>query len=191
MPTPEIISRPDAKTKGMTEFYTGVPCKHGHLSTRYVSSGGCRTCVYDRAKSKQHATSAEREAAKAARVSLRLDEKPQRRRRTKVEMEAARRAEIVRQLAACSPKLFEPADYPDPGLEDAPNEAPLGDLQWLTTEVTAREHATLPFDMPIKDMARYLGECLGGAIVTVTLEDGTVAYEERMMLAEMAGFRGG
>jgi hypothetical protein len=41
----EIITRADATARGLKRFFTGVPCKNGHTSERYVSStGGCVTC---------------------------------------------------------------------------------------------------------------------------------------------------
>lgn len=49
----ELISRDQARAKGLTHFYTGKPCKHGHVAKRYVSSGGCKTCTMDSARSWQ------------------------------------------------------------------------------------------------------------------------------------------
>jgi 5-methylcytosine-specific restriction endonuclease McrA len=41
----EIISRPDAKAKGLKRFFTAIPCKNGHIAQRYVSgSGVCVEC---------------------------------------------------------------------------------------------------------------------------------------------------
>lgn len=40
-----IISRRDAADSGRSFFYTGVPCKHGHLALRYVSNAGCLGCL--------------------------------------------------------------------------------------------------------------------------------------------------
>lgn len=40
-----VISRRQAADTGYTMFYTGKPCKHGHLSTRYVTTGGCSACL--------------------------------------------------------------------------------------------------------------------------------------------------
>lgn len=37
-------SRKDAKLHGETQYYSGIPCKHGHVSTRYTSNGYCITC---------------------------------------------------------------------------------------------------------------------------------------------------
>jgi len=39
-----IISRQDAISKGLSRFYTGVPCQHGHLAERIVSSMRCHEC---------------------------------------------------------------------------------------------------------------------------------------------------
>lgn len=41
----EIITRNDAHLKGAKTFYTGKPCKNGHLSPRYVSTSGCLACL--------------------------------------------------------------------------------------------------------------------------------------------------
>lgn len=40
----EIISRSEAQAKGLKHYFTGEPCKHGHVSVRTVSSNTCRAC---------------------------------------------------------------------------------------------------------------------------------------------------
>jgi 5-methylcytosine-specific restriction endonuclease McrA len=40
----EIISRAEAKARGLKWFFTGEPCIHGHLVEKIVSSGRCKTC---------------------------------------------------------------------------------------------------------------------------------------------------
>ena len=40
----EIISRKEAKEKGLTRYFTGIPCAAGHLSERLTSDGHCITC---------------------------------------------------------------------------------------------------------------------------------------------------
>lgn len=40
-----VISRQDAANSGRSFFFTGVPCKHGHLALRYVSNAGCLGCL--------------------------------------------------------------------------------------------------------------------------------------------------
>jgi hypothetical protein len=42
---PKIIGRREAAAQGMNKFYTGEPCKHGHLAERYVTTAGCLECV--------------------------------------------------------------------------------------------------------------------------------------------------
>lgn len=39
-----IISRKDARASSMKRFFTGVPCRHGHISERQVSSSACLEC---------------------------------------------------------------------------------------------------------------------------------------------------
>lgn len=41
----KIISRSDAKLLGLNKFFTGLPCKNGHMSERYVQSGSCQQCI--------------------------------------------------------------------------------------------------------------------------------------------------
>ncbi|PKP70967.1 MAG: hypothetical protein CVT82_04170 [Alphaproteobacteria bacterium HGW-Alphaproteobacteria-4] len=41
----EIISRADAKARGLHNYFTGVPCKNGHVAERYVAgTGPCVVC---------------------------------------------------------------------------------------------------------------------------------------------------
>jgi hypothetical protein len=44
MPMPEIITRDGAKAKGLTHYFTGKPCKHGHVEERLVSTRRCLEC---------------------------------------------------------------------------------------------------------------------------------------------------
>jgi 5-methylcytosine-specific restriction endonuclease McrA len=44
-PTHEIISRKDAKMAGLRHYYTGNPCKHGHVSLRAVRNLTCCECL--------------------------------------------------------------------------------------------------------------------------------------------------
>jgi 5-methylcytosine-specific restriction endonuclease McrA len=39
-----IVTRAQAKTAGLTRFFTGKPCKHGHYSERTTCNGGCIAC---------------------------------------------------------------------------------------------------------------------------------------------------
>ena len=40
----KCISREEAYSKGEIFYFTGKPCKHGHISERLVKGGACRTC---------------------------------------------------------------------------------------------------------------------------------------------------
>ena len=41
----EIISRSEAKAQGLTHYYTGKPCKRGHVERRFVSGFQCVVCA--------------------------------------------------------------------------------------------------------------------------------------------------
>lgn len=47
-----IISREDAFAQGLRRFYSGEPCKGGHVTERYVSNGACLDCQNWNAKRK-------------------------------------------------------------------------------------------------------------------------------------------
>jgi len=47
----EKILKQDAKNEGMTRFFTGVSCKHGHICERFTTNGACCECVRIRKKS--------------------------------------------------------------------------------------------------------------------------------------------
>jgi len=40
----QIISRTEAKAKGLRFYFTGEPCKHGHVAERWVSCWVCVDC---------------------------------------------------------------------------------------------------------------------------------------------------
>lgn len=44
----EIISRQEAKSLGLPCYFTGEPCKHGHISERRVSNFVCTACATKR-----------------------------------------------------------------------------------------------------------------------------------------------
>lgn len=51
-----LISRSDAKTLTMKSYFTGKPCKRGHVSERYVSNTECYMCsISEEAKAKMKA----------------------------------------------------------------------------------------------------------------------------------------
>lgn len=46
-----IISKKDAKAAGLDSYFTGKPCKNGHVSSRYTSNGVCVECHTNRNRS--------------------------------------------------------------------------------------------------------------------------------------------
>ena len=44
----EIIVRKKAAEAGLVHYFTGRPCKHGHISRRIVSNGGCCECKIEK-----------------------------------------------------------------------------------------------------------------------------------------------
>lgn len=40
-----IVTREEAKAAGLKRFFSGIPCSHGHLAERFVSSKGCVECT--------------------------------------------------------------------------------------------------------------------------------------------------
>lgn len=39
------MSRSEAKMRGMSQYFTGIPCKNGHTTYRYTASGACAGCI--------------------------------------------------------------------------------------------------------------------------------------------------
>ena len=46
----QIITKSDAIQSGLQYYFTGVPCKHGHLGKRNVKYGVCLGCARATAK---------------------------------------------------------------------------------------------------------------------------------------------
>ena len=40
-----IAAREEAKTANLKHYFSGEPCKHGHVCKRYLSTNGCLECV--------------------------------------------------------------------------------------------------------------------------------------------------
>lgn len=43
----EVISRADARAAGLAHYFTGKPCKNGHVGQRWVSTKNCIACAKD------------------------------------------------------------------------------------------------------------------------------------------------
>lgn len=44
----KMISRQEAKSNGLTRYFTGKPCKNGHVAERCTSNKHCIKCINDR-----------------------------------------------------------------------------------------------------------------------------------------------
>lgn len=40
----KIVTYAEALRRGLTSFYDGVPCRHGHYSARNTKTGRCNEC---------------------------------------------------------------------------------------------------------------------------------------------------
>jgi len=49
-----VINRQDAKSLGLKRFFTGEPCKYGHVSERNVHDNRCRECMKIAAKTTRY-----------------------------------------------------------------------------------------------------------------------------------------
>lgn len=68
----QILSRSEAKEKQQATYFTGQPCKHGHVAKRYTQSGTCSECINgDRNRIADPMAAAKREA-KADLVKVRI-----------------------------------------------------------------------------------------------------------------------
>ena len=50
---PILITRKDAKEKGLKHYFTGKPCINGHIEKRFVSNTHCPKCELERARLKR------------------------------------------------------------------------------------------------------------------------------------------
>lgn len=41
----QIITRAQARHNGLGKYFTGVPCRNGHVAERYTQSGSCEDCI--------------------------------------------------------------------------------------------------------------------------------------------------
>lgn len=48
----QIISRPEARARGDVFYFTGKPCKHGHVGPRRVSTAKCVSCQVEEGKAR-------------------------------------------------------------------------------------------------------------------------------------------
>ena len=48
--SPSPVSREEAAQRGLSRFYTGKPCKAGHVAERYVSNKNCVECNHEKTR---------------------------------------------------------------------------------------------------------------------------------------------
>lgn len=49
----KVISRKEAKELGLKFYFTGKPCKHGHIELRHTGNGDCKKCREQLSKSQK------------------------------------------------------------------------------------------------------------------------------------------
>lgn len=49
-----IVTRPEAMALGLKRYFTGKPCKHGHVDERYISSKQCVRCLLIHAETEEY-----------------------------------------------------------------------------------------------------------------------------------------
>ena len=87
----EIISREQAISTGSKKYFTGIPCKNGHISERYVTGYFCVMCL--RGKPESIYTDSNRTELQKQRMELEQIKSEQRQQRLNL---AKERAELVR-----------------------------------------------------------------------------------------------
>lgn len=51
----QVVSRAEAKDAGLARYFTGNPCKHGHISERFTKCTHCVQCEIDRGEARKPA----------------------------------------------------------------------------------------------------------------------------------------
>jgi len=46
----DIITRAEAKARGLTRYFTGKPCPHGHVVERITNEAKCSKCELERTR---------------------------------------------------------------------------------------------------------------------------------------------
>lgn len=92
----ELVSRKAAMAAGIKRYYTGEPCKNGHIAERSTANFGCLTCTSEKRKKHYHINIArEREKSRILASTERYKEKKRIRRsdpeKRRAELDAARK----------------------------------------------------------------------------------------------------
>lgn len=70
----EKITARQAFDAGLTRFFTGEPCKYGHIAERMISNGSCVECLKARRNANREANYARTKAWRAANPGARAEE---------------------------------------------------------------------------------------------------------------------
>lgn len=76
----EILERKLAISLGLRTYFTGRPCKNGHISYRYTEPGSCAECVNGQRNSQREIFRGARDGDRAERVAAAKREEEERRR---------------------------------------------------------------------------------------------------------------
>jgi len=81
----EIISRKQAMAQNLNKYFTGFPCRNGHVAERYVQSSTCQLCIRPESPNKTINPVAQQRSDDLHKLrEMRLDDKNERNRRIKV-----------------------------------------------------------------------------------------------------------
>jgi hypothetical protein len=69
----EIVSRKDARAAGLKRYFTGKPCKRGHVAERWIITRSCAVCLLEHGRKWSEANSA-KVSAKSAKYRARHGE---------------------------------------------------------------------------------------------------------------------
>lgn len=61
-----IVTRAEAKARGLSRYFTGKPCKHGHIALRYFPKSDCLRCDRNRQQTRPAALQQAYDARRAA-----------------------------------------------------------------------------------------------------------------------------
>jgi len=91
----EIVSRKDARALGLKRYFTGKPCKRGHVAERRVSIKGCVLCQLELGD-KWRRNNLAKDSAKSAKYRARHGDKVLARKRLKYDLDPKKYHEAVR-----------------------------------------------------------------------------------------------
>jgi hypothetical protein len=107
----DIITCKEARARGLPRYFTGEPCKHGHLSERYTMGSGCVMCLGN-GKPRQRRMPSAPKRLRTAELN-RLHNEANARRRREREGAAKRRGLIGLGTAMASEDARERSNYLD------------------------------------------------------------------------------